>query len=103
MGDVASPAAIVDLSGWGEASEETVRAALESATAFAEEAGATSTTQALSGDPADALLSLCEQVDADLPVVGNRGMHGIGRFLLGSISSRGAHHADRSVLIVQTT
>ena len=100
---VASPAAIVDLSGWGEASEETVRAALESATALAEEAGATSTTHALSGDPADALLSLCEEVDAELLVVGNRGMHGLGRFLLGSVSSRCAHHADRSVLIVQTT
>lgn len=100
---IASPEGIVDLSGWGDASEEIVRAALESATVLAGEAGAASTTYALTGDPADALLSLCEQVDADLLVVGNRGMHGVSRFLLGSVSSRCAHHADRSLLIVHTT
>jgi nucleotide-binding universal stress UspA family protein len=42
-------------------------------------------------------------VNADLLVIGNRGMHGARRFLLGSVSSRCAHHADCSVLIVQTT
>ena len=94
---------MVDLSGWAETSNEIVRAALETATALAEKTGVTSTTHALTGDPADALLSLCEEVDADLLVVGNRGMHGVSRFLLGSVSNRCAHHANRSVLIVQTT
>ena len=61
------------------------------------------TTHALGGDPADARAVVCEQVDADLLVIGNRGMHGARRFLLGSVSSRCAHHAGCSVLIVQTT
>src|SRR5271157_3316284 len=35
-----------------------------------------------SGDAADALLSIAEEVHADLVVVGNRGMSGITRFVL---------------------
>ena len=36
-------------------------------------------------------------------VVGNKGMTGITRFLLGSVPSKVAHHASCSVLIVRTT
>jgi nucleotide-binding universal stress UspA family protein len=94
---------IVASNEWGEASEQSTRIGLEAAAALAAEAGAEVTTHALAGDPADALLSLCEQVDADLLVIGNRGMQGARRFLLGSVSSRCAHHAGCSVLIVQTS
>ena len=99
---VATPYAVVPMDDWRQASEQAVRSALERGAALAEQAGATVTTHALGGDPADALLSLCEEVDADLLVLGNRGMHGARRFFLGSVSSRCAHHADRSVLIVHT-
>jgi nucleotide-binding universal stress UspA family protein len=61
------------------------------------------TTHALQGDPADALLTLCEDLDADLLVIGNRGMRGAKRFLLGSVSNRCAHHAPCSILIVHTS
>lgn len=98
-----APDMVIASNEWGEASEESTRMALEAAAVMAEEAGATATTHAVGGDPADALLSLCEQVGADLLVIGNRGMHGARRFLLGSVSSRCAHHAGCSVLIVQTT
>ncbi len=98
-----APDMVVASNEWGEASEQSTRLGLEEAVAVATEAGAEATTHALAGDPADALLSLCEQVDADLLVVGNRGMQGARRFLLGSVSSRCAHHAECSVLIVQTT
>jgi nucleotide-binding universal stress UspA family protein len=94
---------VVASSEWNEATEQSTRLALDAAAAIAETAGAEVTTHALGGDPADALLSLCEEVDADLLVIGNRGMQGARRFLLGSVSSRCAHHADCSVLIVQTT
>jgi nucleotide-binding universal stress UspA family protein len=57
----------------------------------------------LQGDPADALLTLCEDLDADLLVIGNRGMRGAKRFLLGSVSNRCAHHAPCSILIVHTS
>lgn len=98
-----APDMVVASNEWGEASEQSTQIALQAAAAIATEAGAEVTAHALAGDPADALLSLCEQIDADLLVIGNRGMHGARRFLLGSVSSRCAHHADRSVLIVQTT
>ena len=98
-----APDMVVASNEWGEASEQSTRLGLEAAAALAAEAGAEVTTHALGGDPADALLSLCEQVDADLLVIGNRGMHGARRFLLGSVSSRCAHHAGCSVLIVQTS
>ncbi len=98
-----APDMVVASNEWGEASEQSTRLGLEGAAAIAAEVGAETTTHALSGDPSDALLSLCEAVDADLLVVGNRGMQGARRFLLGSVSSRCAHHAGCSVLIVQTT
>jgi nucleotide-binding universal stress UspA family protein len=98
-----APDMIVASNEWGEASAESARVALEAAGTIASEAGAEATTHSLGGDPADALLSLCDEVDADLLVIGNRGMHGARRFLLGSVSSRCAHHAGCSVLIVQTT
>ena len=98
-----APDMVVASNEWGQASEQSTRLGLEAAAALAVEAGASVTTHALGGDPADALLSLCEEVDADLLVVGNRGMQGARRFLLGSVSSRCAHHAGCSVLIVQTS
>ena len=55
------------------------------------------------GDPADALLEVAEEQNADLIVVGNRGMTGAKRFLLGSVPNKISHHAPCSVLIVRTT
>ena len=54
------------------------------------------------GDPADALLDVAEQEKAGMIVVGNRGMHGSRRFLLGSVPDKVSHHAPCSVLIVRT-
>lgn len=53
-------------------------------------------------EPADALLSVASQMNADLIVVGNRGMHGARR-VLGSVPNKVAHRADCNVLIVATT
>lgn len=55
------------------------------------------------GDPADAILDVAEEQQADLIVVGNRGMTGAKRFLLGSVPNKISHHAPCSVLIVRTT
>jgi nucleotide-binding universal stress UspA family protein len=49
-----------------------------------------------------ALCDVAEQIDADLIVVGNRGMSGSKRFL-GSVPNSVTHHAPCSVLIVDTT
>jgi nucleotide-binding universal stress UspA family protein len=55
------------------------------------------------GDPADALLQVAEEQQADVIVVGSKGMQGAKRFLLGSVPNKVSHHASCSVLIVRTT
>jgi nucleotide-binding universal stress UspA family protein len=55
------------------------------------------------GDPADALLDVAAENQADLIIVGNKGMTGAKRFLLGSVPDKISHHATCSVLIVRTT
>jgi nucleotide-binding universal stress UspA family protein len=58
-------------------------------------------THARDGDPAEAILDVAQEQKADLIVVGNRGLTGIERFLLGSVSSKLSHHAPCSVMIVR--
>ena len=55
------------------------------------------------GRPADAILDVAEEKDADLIVVGNKGMTGAKRFLLGSVPNKVSHHAPCSVMIIRTT
>jgi nucleotide-binding universal stress UspA family protein len=58
-------------------------------------------THAREGDPAEAILEVAQEQKADLIVVGDRGLTGIERFLLGSVSSKLSHHAPCSVMIVR--
>jgi nucleotide-binding universal stress UspA family protein len=60
-------------------------------------------TFAREGDPADAILDVAEEKRADLIVVGNKGMTGARRFLLGSVPNKVSHHAPCNVMIVRTT
>ena len=57
----------------------------------------------LTGDPADALLGLAAAEGVHLIVVGNKGMTGAQRFLLGSVPNKISHRADCDVLVVSTT
>jgi nucleotide-binding universal stress UspA family protein len=79
--------------------EETLRDAAEQVS----DAGVTVETYSREGDPADAVLDVAEENNADLIMVGNRGMTGAARFLLGSVPNKIAHHASCSVLIIRTT
>jgi nucleotide-binding universal stress UspA family protein len=54
------------------------------------------------GDAADALIALAESCKADLVVVGNRGMTGIKRYVLGSVPNKLSHRCPCSLLIVST-
>jgi nucleotide-binding universal stress UspA family protein len=60
-------------------------------------------THSRTGDPANAIIDVAEEQGADLIVVGNKGMSGVARFLLGSVPNKVAHHAPCDVLIVRTT
>jgi nucleotide-binding universal stress UspA family protein len=88
---------------WMVNPREDVDATLQAAATLAEEKGAASRTFARQGDPADAILDVAEEQGADLIVVGNKGMTGAKRFLLGSVPNKVSHHAPCSVLIVRTT
>ena len=63
--------------------------------------GVEAMTHARGGDPAQVLLEVAEEQDADLIVIGARGHTAFERFLLGSVSSKLAHHAKCSLLIVR--
>ena len=83
---------------------EDVNITLEGATKQAKSDGVGEVqTHAREGDPADAILDVAEEVKADLIVVGNKGMTGARRFLLGSVPNKVSHHAPCSVIIVRTT
>jgi nucleotide-binding universal stress UspA family protein len=68
-----------------------------------QEKGVEVETHAREGDPADAILDVAEETGADLIVVGNKGMTGAKRFLLGSVPNKVSHHAPCSVMIIRTT
>lgn len=82
---------------------EDVEAALEQSAASLASEGLEVETLALEGDAADAILDVAEEKSADLIVVGNKGMTGAKRFLLGSVPNKVSHHAPCSVMIIRTT
>jgi nucleotide-binding universal stress UspA family protein len=89
---------------WMVNPREDVLALLDQAATEARTAGVAEVdTFAREGDAADAIIDVAEEVRSDLIVVGNRGMTGAKRFLLGSVPNKVSHHAPCSVLIVRTT
>jgi len=87
---------------WAINPRQDVDATLDHAAAIAGE-GIEVETHARQGDPADAILDVAEEISADLIIVGNKGMTGARRFLLGSVPNRISHHAPCAVLIIRTT
>jgi nucleotide-binding universal stress UspA family protein len=89
---------------WMVNPREDVQSVLDDAAERMRETGVqTVETFAREGDPADAILDVAEEKDADLIVVGNKGMTGARRFLLGSVPNKVSHHAPCNVMIVRTT
>ena len=87
---------------WMVNPREDVNATLEEAAAEIRAAGVEVEDFARQGDPADAILDVAEERGSDLIVVGNKGMTGAKRFLLGSVPNKVSHHAPCSVLIIRT-
>ena len=82
---------------------EDVNTILEGAAGMAKQGGVDAERYPREGDPADAILDVAEDTGADLIVVGNKGMTGAKRFLLGSVPNKVSHHAPCGVYIVRTT
>ena len=60
-------------------------------------------TKTVTGGAAEKIVDVAEQESCDLIVVGNKGMTGARRFLLGSVPNQVSHAATCNVLIVKTT
>jgi nucleotide-binding universal stress UspA family protein len=84
---------------WSINPTEEVDDILSSVESRALEAGVEVTTVASQGDPADVLIKHAEEQDADVLVVGNRGMQ---RRLLGSVPNKVTHKARCTVVVVKT-
>ncbi len=82
---------------------EDVNLVLDAAAAAARKEGVEVQTHPVEAEPAEAILNVAEETNADLIVVGNKGMAGARRFLLGSVPNKVSHHAPCSVIIVRTT
>jgi nucleotide-binding universal stress UspA family protein len=65
------------------------------------ELGVASHGHVCAGEPAQTLITIAMGEDAEMIVVGNRGMNGARR-VLGSVPNRVSHHARCGVLIVPT-
>jgi nucleotide-binding universal stress UspA family protein len=82
---------------------EDVNLVLDAAAADARKEGIEVQTHPVEGDPAEGILNVAEETKADLIVVGNKGMTGARRFILGSVPNNISHHAPCSVMVVRTT
>ncbi|SEO91620.1 universal stress protein [Trujillonella endophytica] len=80
--------------------EETVRTAVERAAAAG--AGAVRSL-AVAGSPVEVLLDVVRREQADLLVVGNRGLNSIKGRLLGSVPADATRRSACDVLVVHTT
>jgi nucleotide-binding universal stress UspA family protein len=69
----------------------------------ADGAGVKAEAHCIPGDAAEALLKVARDTQCDLLVVGNRGMTGVRRFVLGSVPNKLSHHCPTSLLIVDTS
>ena len=85
---------------WSINPSEEVDRTLREVEEQAKERGLQYASEARNGDPADVLVDIAESHEADVLVVGNKGMQ---RRILGSVPNSVAHKANCSVVVVKTT
>jgi len=101
-GEMAAAAPVAAERSWEEEIKTELEQALSNAAEVAKRVCDTRIeTHARFGSPAEVLCEIATHLQADLIVVGNRGMQG-GRRLLGSVPNTVSHHASCSVLIIDT-
>ena len=93
---------VAEASEWTVGSDFKVEAVLQRAQDEANAGSVDFEVHAPKGDAADSLIAAAKEHDADLIVLGSRGMRGARR-VLGSVPNKVSHHAPCDVLIVQTT
>jgi nucleotide-binding universal stress UspA family protein len=85
---------------WTSSSSARVREILSRTEDELRRQGIDCTTRADAGDPADVLVQLAVECEADLLVIGSKGME---RRVLGSVPNTVTHKTPCSVLVVKTT
>jgi nucleotide-binding universal stress UspA family protein len=85
---------------WASSSQDHVSTILKRSETALREEGIECETRSGEGDPAEVLVRLAAECDADLLVIGNKGMK---RRVLGSVPNKVTHKADRTVMVVKTT
>jgi nucleotide-binding universal stress UspA family protein len=71
---------------------------LDDAQAYLSKRGVEAETIEAQGDPGDVIVEAAK--DADLAIVGSRGLNPLQRLLMGSVSSKVVHRAECDVLVV---
>ena len=99
--DVGVP--VVEIAESNEAIHAQAQRLCEQAVDRADRAGVKAEAHCIPGDAAEALLTVARDTKCDLLVVGNRGMTGVRRFVLGSVPNKLSHHCPTSLLIVDTS
>lgn len=102
FGDSAAPtAAVEDIElQWTTKSSAVVSSLLDQLEERFSQEGLECETRAEQGDPTEVLVRLASECDADLLVIGNKG---VKRRVLGSVPGGVTRKADCSVLVVKTT
>jgi nucleotide-binding universal stress UspA family protein len=85
---------------WASSPEARLREILDRTEAELRRSGLECRTMTDEGDPAEVLVQLAESCQADVLVIGNKGMH---RRVLGSVPNTVTHRAPCSVFVVKTT
>ena len=99
---------VVDAGGltWMQTAEEEMTTQAQNLASRAEQelrdAGYSTESHVVKGDPRDALVDLATSLRADLVVVGSHGRTGLAKLVLGSVASHVVTHAPCSVLVVKT-
>ena len=68
---------------------------------LAAELGVRCEVAVVTGEPVDEIVAYANAIDADLIVVGSRGLGAVKSVLLGSVSTGVLHEAGRPVLVVR--
>jgi nucleotide-binding universal stress UspA family protein len=87
---------------WAPLPDAAVEQTLSEAASAVRFKGLEVSTHAVEKEPAEALVEVADQVGASMIVIGNRGMHGARRLMLGNVPNKVSHRARCNVLIVAT-
>jgi nucleotide-binding universal stress UspA family protein len=86
--------------GMNETARRESQAAADRAAKRLNDAGLAATRRDRTGDPAEELVHVSMELDADTIVIGSRGRIGLRRLVLGSVARQVMRHAPASVLVV---